>query len=342
MRHFSVAGKRGRTNTEAHPAVYVCLIVLLLIKQLSDEATIMSSVSEVNVDIQDFLMSINLEQYVSHFREFGFNTVKDCAAIDDSVLHEIGISPTGHRRRIIKQLQIILSKMQDIPIYANIHKIKKNEETSKGHPAPSSGQDTCVERSDSSGVQTPSPAQLESVTKNLDQSDISVGNSQFPKSDDEPSLPKHSFPIPEEGHLKLGSFQDSLLGSENIEIESLVPKEPVDCTAKEQQTGQVDVNSEDVNQLPHVDAGRLSSLGCSASDASSGHGTNGLLERSPPSPLFNFQGQMVLNDLYVPSSPFLTPMRSRSKLVSRPSRSFLLRHRPVPEIPGSTKGISGR
>ncbi|XP_029803508.1 arf-GAP with Rho-GAP domain, ANK repeat and PH domain-containing protein 2 isoform X1 [Suricata suricatta] len=49
---------------------------------------------------------------------------------------------------------------------------------------------------------------------------------------------------------------------------------------------------------------------------------------------------MVVNDLYVPSSPSLAPMRSRSKLVSRPSRSFLLRHRPVPEIPGSTKGIS--
>ncbi|XP_006759394.1 PREDICTED: arf-GAP with Rho-GAP domain, ANK repeat and PH domain-containing protein 2 [Myotis davidii] len=302
----------------------------------------MSSVSEVNVDIKDFLMSINLEQYVSHFREFGFNTVKDCAAIDDSVLHKIGISPTGHRRRIIKQLQIILSKMQDIPIYANIHKIKKNDETSKGHPAPSSGQDTCTELSDSSGIQTPSPAQLETVTKNLDPSDTGVENSQCLKSDDELSLPKHSFPIHGEGHhLKFGSFQDSLLGSENLPIESLIAKETVDCTTKEQPTEKVDLNSEDVNKLPNVDPDRLPSLGCSVSEANSGHGTNGLLERSPPSPLFNFQGQMVINDLYVPSSPFLTPMRSRSKLVSRPSRSFLLRHRPVPEIPGSTKGISG-
>jgi len=302
----------------------------------------MSSVSEVNVDVKDFLMSINLEQYVSHFREFGFNTVTDCAAIDDSVLHKIGISPTGHRRRIIKQLQIILSRMQDIPIYANIHKIKKDDETSKGHPAPSSGQDTCVERSDSSSVQTPSPAQLESVPKNLDPSDISVENSQGLKSDDELSLPKHNFPIPEEGHhLKLGSFQDSSLGSENIHIEPLITEETVDCTTKEQQTGKVGLNSEDVNKLPPVDPDCLSSRGCLIAEANSGHGTNGLLERSPPSPLFNFQGQMVLNDLYVPSSPFLTPMRSRSKLVSRPSRSFLLRHRPVPEIPGPTKGISG-
>ncbi|XP_070120122.1 arf-GAP with Rho-GAP domain, ANK repeat and PH domain-containing protein 2 isoform X6 [Equus przewalskii] len=185
----------------------------------------MSSVSEVNVDIKDFLMSINLEQYLLHFREFGFNTVKDCAAINDSVLHKIGISPTGHRRRILKQLQIILSKMQDIPIYANVHKTK-NDETSKDCRAPSSDQNTCIELSNSEA-------------------------------------------------------------------------------------------------------------------AHSGSGTNGFSERSPPSPCFQFQGEMVVNDLYVPSSPVPAPVRSRSKLVSRPSRSFMLRHRPVPEIPGTIKGISG-
>lgn len=310
--------------------------------QLSNEATIMSSVSEVNVDIRDFLMSINLEQYLLHFREFGFNTVKDCATINDSVLHKIGISPTGHRRRIIKQLQKVLSKLQDIPIYANIHKAKKNAETSKDHHAPSSDQDTCIELSNSCRVQTPNPMQLETVTKNLDQNDVSVEDSQSLKSDDKISLPEHNFPIPEENpHLNLGSFQGSLLGRENIKIESLITKKTVGCTIEEQ-TEKIDLSSENVSKLPNADPVCLSSLGGSVSEANSGNGTNGLLERSPPSPFFKFQGEMVVNDLYIPSSPCLTPMRSRSKLVSRPSRSFLLRHRPVPEIPGSTKGITGR
>ncbi|XP_023390036.1 arf-GAP with Rho-GAP domain, ANK repeat and PH domain-containing protein 2 [Pteropus vampyrus] len=300
----------------------------------------MSSVSEVNVDIEDFLMSINLEQYLLHFREFGFNTVKDCAAINDSILHKIGISPTGHRRRIIKQLQIILSKMQDIPIYANIHKTKKNDETSKAHHAPSSDQDTCIELSDSCRVQTPSPTQLEIVIKNLDQSDVSVENSQPLKSNDKLSLPEHNFPIPEEEpDLNLGSLQDSLFGRESIKVESLITKKTMDCTIEEQ-TEKVDLISENVSKLPNADPECLS-FDCSLSEANSGNGTNGLLERSPPSAFFKFQGEMVVNDLYVPSSPFLAPMRSRSKLVSRPSRSFLLRHRPVPEIPGSTKGITG-
>lgn len=300
----------------------------------------MSSVSEVNVDIKDFLMSINLEQYLLHFHESGFTTVKDCAVINDSLLQKIGISPTGHRRRILKQLQIILSKMQDFPIYANVHKTKKNDDPSKDHNVPSSDQNICIELSSSSSVQMPSPPQLETVTKKLED-DASVERSQYPQSDNKLSPPKRDFPTAEEPHLNLGSLNNSLFGSENIKIESLITKKTMDHTIEEQQTEKVKLISENLNKLPNADSECLSSVGCSTSETNSRNGTNGLLDGSPPSPFFKFQGEMIVNDLYVPSSPILAPMRSRSKLVSRPSRSFLLRHRPVPEIPGSTKGISG-
>ncbi|XP_044080886.1 arf-GAP with Rho-GAP domain, ANK repeat and PH domain-containing protein 2 isoform X2 [Neovison vison] len=300
----------------------------------------MSSVSEVNVDIRDFLMSINLEQYLPRFREFGLNTVKDCAAVNDGLLHKIGISPTGHRKRILKQLQIILSKMQDIPIYANIHKTKKDDETSEDRHSPSSGQNTATELSDTGDVQVSGLTRWETVTKNLDRNDIA--NSQSLKSDDNLSLLKQNFPVPEEEpHLNLSSFQHTLLGNENIKTESLITEKTTDFAVEEQQTETFEVISENASKLPDVDPECLSSLGCSISEAHSGNETNGLTERSSPSPFFQFKGEMVVNDLYVPSSPILAPMRSRSKLVSRPSRSFLLRHRPVPEIPGSTKGISG-
>lgn len=301
----------------------------------------MSSVSEVNVDIRDFLMSINLEQYLPRFREFGLNTVKDCAAVNDGLLHKIGISPTGHRKRILKQLQIILSKMQDIPIYANIHKTKKDDETSEDRHSPSSGQNTSTELSDTGDMQVSGLTRWETVTKNLDRNDIA--NSQSLKSDDDLSHLKQNFPVPEEEpHQNLSSFQHTLLGNENIKAESLITEKTTDFAVEEQQTKRFEVISENASKLPDVDPECLSSLGCSISEAHSGNETNGLTERSPPSPFFQFKGEMVVNDLYVPSSPILAPMRSRSKLVSRPSRSFLLRHRPVPEIPGSTKGISGR
>ncbi|XP_073898589.1 arf-GAP with Rho-GAP domain, ANK repeat and PH domain-containing protein 2 isoform X2 [Castor canadensis] len=301
----------------------------------------MSSVSEVNVDIKDFLMSINLEQYLSHFQEFGFYTVKDCAAINDSVLHRIGVSPTGHRRRILKQLQIILSKMQEIPIYANVHKTK-NGDTSKEHRhAPSSDPNTCIELSNSGSIQTPSLTQLETITKNLDQNDFRMDCSQSLKSEDKLFLSQQDFSVPEERHLNLSSSHDSLFGSENVKIGSCITKNAMDCTTEEQQTESVDLISANCSSLPYADLECLPSIDYSTSEASSRNGSNGLLEKLPPSPFFEFQGEMVINDLYTPSSPTQASMRSRSKLVSRPSRSFLLRHRPVPEIPGSTKGISG-
>ncbi|VTJ74238.1 Hypothetical predicted protein [Marmota monax] len=299
----------------------------------------MSSVSEVNLDIKDFLMSINLEQYLLHFLEFGFYTVKDCAAINDSVLHKIGISPTGHRRRILKQLQIILSKMHEIPIYANVHKTKNGNNSKDHHHASSSDQNTCKELSNSGCIQIPSSTQLETFTKNLDQNDANMENNQSLESDDKLSLSNQDLPIPEEQHL--GSSHESLLGNENIKIEYLTAKKAVDRTVEEQQAEKVDLISENFSNLPNTKPECLSSFDCSTSEANSGNGANGLLESSPPSPFFEFQGEMVVNDLYVPSSPVSAPMRSRSKLVSRPSRSFLLRHRPVPEIPGPTKGISG-
>ncbi|KAM5272410.1 arf-GAP with Rho-GAP domain, ANK repeat and PH domain-containing protein 2 [Ctenodactylus gundi] len=291
----------------------------------------MSSVSEVNVDIKDFLMSINLEQYLLQFQEFGFHTVKDCVVINDSVLHKIGISPTGHRRRILKQLQIILLKMQEIPVYANVHKTK-TDSTSKDPHAAFSDQNTGLELPDPDSTQVPRSAHLEIVTKTVDH-DADTENSL-------PLLPpKGDYPILEEHlHLNLGSSPDALSGSENIEAESFLTKKTMNFTVQEQR--EVDLVPEN-STLPNTDWEHLPSLDCSKSETNSGNETNGLLESSPPSPFFQFQGEMVVNDLYVPSSPVLSPMRNRSKLVSRPSRSFLLRHRPVPDIPGATKGTSG-
>ncbi|XP_076794627.1 arf-GAP with Rho-GAP domain, ANK repeat and PH domain-containing protein 2 isoform X2 [Arvicanthis niloticus] len=298
----------------------------------------MSSVSEVNVDIRDFLMSINLEQYFLHFREFGFYTVKDCMSINDSVLHQIGISPTGHRRRILKQLQMIFSKMQDFPIYANVHKAKNGSATSEQHSVLSSGSNTCIESSDSVTVHRPGPTPSEMVTT----STLSEGNCQSPPSHDKLSLSSHDLPYPKEDrHHNVDSSQDSLFGHVNVKIDSLITKKAEEYTAGEEQTEKVNLTSEDSSKALSTNSECLPSVDYPASEAHSGSGANGVLESFPPPPFFQFQGEMVVNELYVPSSPVHSPMRSRSKLVSRPSRSFLLRHRPVPEIPGSTKSISG-
>lgn len=299
----------------------------------------MSSVSEVNADIRDFLMSINLEQYLLHFREFGFYTVRDCTSINDSVLHQIGISPTGHRRRILKQLQMIFSKMQDFPIYANVHKAKNGSTTKEQqHSDPSSSTHTGIECSDSITVHRPGPAPSEMVTT----STLSEGNCQSPKSHDKLCLSSHDLLCPEEElHQNVDSSKDSLFGGVNVKIDPLITKRAVEYTAGEEHTEKGNLTSEDSSKALSTNTECLPSGDCPTSGTHSGNWTNGVLESFPPTPFFQFQGEMVVNELYVPSSPVHGPMRSRSKLVSRPSRSFLLRHRPVPEIPGSTKSIPG-
>lgn len=284
-------------------------------------------------------MSINLEQYLLHFREFGFYTVRDCTSINDSVLHQIGISPTGHRRRILKQLQMIFSKMQDFPIYANVHKAKNGSTTKEQqHSDPSSSTHTGIECSDSITVHRPGPAPSEMVTT----STLSEGNCQSPKSHDKLCLSSHDLLCPEEElHQNVDSSKDSLFGGVNVKIDPLITKRAVEYTAGEEHTEKGNLTSEDSSKALSTNTECLPSGDCPTSGTHSGNGTNGVLESFPPTPFFQFQGEMVVNELYVPSSPVHGPMRSRSKLVSRPSRSFLLRHRPVPEIPGSTKSIPG-
>ncbi|XP_029142458.1 arf-GAP with Rho-GAP domain, ANK repeat and PH domain-containing protein 2-like, partial [Protobothrops mucrosquamatus] len=68
---------------------------------------------ESDTDIGAFLISINLGQYRANFKDFGYHTVQECLGINDRVLQNVGISPTGHRRRILKQLEAVLTRMPE-------------------------------------------------------------------------------------------------------------------------------------------------------------------------------------------------------------------------------------
>ena len=78
---------------------------------IRNEAAIMSSTGS-DIDIEEFLVNINLGQYLPNFKEHGYNVVTDCVGINNSALQQMGVLPTGHRRRILKQLDTALSKMQ--------------------------------------------------------------------------------------------------------------------------------------------------------------------------------------------------------------------------------------
>uniref|UniRef100_A0A4W3IFW4 ArfGAP with RhoGAP domain, ankyrin repeat and PH domain 2 n=1 Tax=Callorhinchus milii TaxID=7868 RepID=A0A4W3IFW4_CALMI len=73
----------------------------------------MSSSSEAGRDIADWLTGIHLEQYTIHFKESGYCTVGACEHVNNETLLELGIAPTGHRKRILRQLFCEFPPMQD-------------------------------------------------------------------------------------------------------------------------------------------------------------------------------------------------------------------------------------
>ncbi|XP_036619249.1 arf-GAP with Rho-GAP domain, ANK repeat and PH domain-containing protein 2 isoform X1 [Trichosurus vulpecula] len=304
----------------------------------------MSSVSEVNADLKELLTNINLEQYLLRFQESGYHTVKDCAEINDSILQKIGVLPTGHRRRILKQLEMILSKLPDPVVYANVQKRKKDPVILKDEQALPSGPDTWIKLSGLCGSQSIGPESLEASTTIPGRNDICNENRRSTESVDTSSLTKQSdSPLLDTmSPQNLDCCQNVALDSGNTENTALVTKKNVDCAEEKEQIGKVGWNLDSPGVFHNEDQGPLSSLDNSISKTSFENEPGILSARPPPSPFFEFKGEMIVNDLYISSAQNLAPMRSRSKLVSRPSRSFMLRHRPVPEIPVSSKGaVSG-
>ncbi|XP_041078962.1 arf-GAP with Rho-GAP domain, ANK repeat and PH domain-containing protein 3-like isoform X1 [Polyodon spathula] len=58
-----------------------------------------------NADVGELLLSIHLERYQDSFRQHGFHTAKDFIHLDNEILLQMGITATGHRKRILKLAQ---------------------------------------------------------------------------------------------------------------------------------------------------------------------------------------------------------------------------------------------
>ncbi|XP_078267863.1 arf-GAP with Rho-GAP domain, ANK repeat and PH domain-containing protein 3-like isoform X2 [Rhinoraja longicauda] len=65
----------------------------------------MAAQSEVVCDIGDWLSTIHLEKYIENFVQNGFYTSKDTAQFNNETLIQIGITATGHRKRILKHVE---------------------------------------------------------------------------------------------------------------------------------------------------------------------------------------------------------------------------------------------
>lgn len=56
-------------------------------------------------DAEDLLASIHLERYLNHFRQAGFLLARDFCHVDNVALNRVGVTATGHRKRILKLVE---------------------------------------------------------------------------------------------------------------------------------------------------------------------------------------------------------------------------------------------
>ncbi|NXW23685.1 ARAP3 protein, partial [Circaetus pectoralis] len=77
----------------------------------------MSSLCGPDSDIADWLATIHLERYRDVFKQHGYHVARDAALLDGNHLQQIGITATGHRKRILNLAQQtrMLSQFQGGP-----------------------------------------------------------------------------------------------------------------------------------------------------------------------------------------------------------------------------------
>ncbi|NXQ89596.1 ARAP2 protein, partial [Nyctibius grandis] len=83
----------------------------------------MSSPCGPDSDIADWLATIHLERYRDVFKQHGYHVARDTASLDGDHLQQMGITATGHRKRILNLAQQtrMLSQSQGEPAAGDTH-----------------------------------------------------------------------------------------------------------------------------------------------------------------------------------------------------------------------------
>lgn len=100
-------------------------------------------------DAQDLLASIHLEKYLNHFRQAGFLLARDFCHVDNSALNRLGVTATGHRKRILKLVEHIQLICQDHRKGTVLDRCNSesaiHEAATDGHPSPQGKADISFE-----------------------------------------------------------------------------------------------------------------------------------------------------------------------------------------------------
>ncbi|XP_071982026.1 arf-GAP with Rho-GAP domain, ANK repeat and PH domain-containing protein 2 isoform X2 [Engystomops pustulosus] len=222
----------------------------------------MASNKENKYPVDQMLSDIHLEIYHTLFRILGYRTVSDCVRLNHDTLQEMGVSLTGHRKRILRKIQEELEKERGDLEYPNSGKQK----TDGGILQPDNGDGTTT---GNEGNATDSKFNYLSMAHNASTLD-------------------HGIPQKNENGI---SFHLELNGQEKSpESSGESYDKTLDCTEKQDSAN-----------------------------------------------FFEFQGPMIDNELYKEVNHDGT---KKTQMKTGPTRSFILRNRPVPDLPISASNSS--
>ncbi|KAJ1214669.1 hypothetical protein NDU88_002287 [Pleurodeles waltl] len=261
--------------------------------------------------------------YYTFFQKSGYITVCDSDEITEEVLKKIGISLTGHRKRILKQLEVIFPQMEEKSISA------EDPSTESCHlrianstlVCPSQGCSEVITKADTPSRDTDKPT--EKREKILGEKDLAIEKNGTQKQKAEPVGAGNDASLSSGGSCK--NISDSSIGSEaTIHLNAK-------CSEKHHTVGVRQEKEDSQNIELHK-----SDISTTAQEVSCEYYYSEFTNADQPSEgsFFEFQGEMVLNDLYDGVKQSCKEKYPRAN--SAPSRSFILRNRPVPQIPGSS------
>ncbi|XP_054073618.1 arf-GAP with Rho-GAP domain, ANK repeat and PH domain-containing protein 3 isoform X2 [Rissa tridactyla] len=268
----------------------------------------MSSPCGPDSDIADWLATIHLERYRDVFKQHGYHVARDAALLDSDHLQQIGITATGHRKRILNLAQQtrMLSQSQGGPTAGDTHfqatevldALKEGKDAMKAEPG---------EATDTFGTQqrVAAPAQASPLEKDpapLLVKPVPKPRTIFPRSKTEQGLvPTPSARTTVPAH-SLGSDRAP---AAFVVLEGFVPGE-----------SSTDLESPDPRPALPPGLGATVAMGIGASRL--GARDNAREEtRSPPAP---DHGQVLeASEKYPTSAPSVTPRLSHRVPAAEPS-----------------------
>ncbi|XP_064314917.1 arf-GAP with Rho-GAP domain, ANK repeat and PH domain-containing protein 3 isoform X3 [Phalacrocorax carbo] len=291
----------------------------------------MSSPCGPDSNIADWLATIHLERYRDVFKQHGYHMARDTASLDGNHLQQIGITATGHRKRILNLVQQtrMLSQSQGGPAAEDPHlqatevldALQAGENAMKAEPGGATDafgmqRHITVPARASSLEKDPAPPLVKPVPK---------PRTVFPRSKPEQGLaptPLARTTVPAQGP------ESKRVPAAFVVLEGFVPGE-----------SSTDLESPEPRPVPSASPGAAVVMGMGASRLRALESTREET-RTPPAP---DHGQTLeASEKSPPSVPSVPPRHSHSVLAPEPSTGSMLGIHPTPNPPLRTTATPAR